>query len=100
MPRRSRVALLDRVADGARSPQHFAVDDVVAVGLAVEYAEEVLHGGDGHAVDRLAGDPGDVRGGDEVVEGQERVVLWRRLLDKDVECGAGDAVRLQRVVER
>ena len=81
-------------AAAALLAEHFAVDDILAVGLAVEHAEEVLHGGDRHAVDRFAGDPGDMRGGDEILQGQERVVLRRRLLDKDIECGAGDPVRL------
>src|SRR5205823_4854393 len=85
---------------GFPSVEHFLVDDVVADRFAVEDAENVLDGGDAHAVDRLAGDASDVRGGDEVRQGEERVVLRGRLLVEDVERGAGDAVRLQHVVER
>ena len=80
--------------------QHFLVDDVVADRLAVEHAEDVLDGGDAHAVDRLARHTGDMGGGDEIGQGQEGVVLRGRLLVKDVERSAGDPVRLQRVVER
>src|SRR5439155_24413692 len=65
--------------------QYFLVDDVFAVGLAVEDREDVLHRDDRHAVDRLARHPGDVRGSDEVGQGQERILLRRRRLDEDVE---------------
>src|SRR6185312_2545149 len=57
-------------------PQHLLVDDVLAVGLAVEDRKDVLHRDDAHAVDRLSGDAGDVGGGDEVGQGQQRVVVW------------------------
>src|SRR5277367_1559640 len=53
--------------------QDFLVNDVVADRVAVEDAEDVLDGGNAHTVDRLAGDAGDMRGGDEVRQGQERV---------------------------
>ena|SRR5580693_3051697 len=80
--------------------EDFLVDDVVADRLAVEDAEDIFDRDDAHAVDRLARDAGDVRGGNEARQGQERVVLRGRLLIQDVERGAGDAVRVQHVVER
>src|SRR6516162_1241693 len=67
--------------------EHFLVDDVVADRLAVEHGEDVLHGGNPHPVDRLAGNPGDMRRGDKVWQGQKRVVLRGRLLVEDVKCG-------------
>src|SRR6516162_8809387 len=80
------------------SVEHLFVDHVVADRLAVEGGGDVLHGGDTHAVDRLARDPGDMRGGDKVRQGQKRVVLRGRLLIEDVECRTSDAVLLQHVV--
>src|SRR6516164_6763886 len=84
---------------GRSSVEHFLVDDVVADRLAVEHGENVLHRGDTHAVDCLARHPCDMRCGDKVRQGEERIVRRCRLLVEDVECGTRDAVRLQRVVE-
>ena len=41
-----------------------------------------------------------MRRGDEVLQGQKRVVAWSRLLVEDVERGAGNLVARQRVEER
>src|SRR5688572_15146247 len=58
---------------GCGLAKHFLVDDVIADRLAVEHRQDVLHRHHRHAVDRLAGDAGDVRRRDEVGEGQQRV---------------------------
>ena len=86
--------------EGLRSVQYFAVYDVFAIGLAVEDAQNVLHRGYTHAVDCLARDAGDMRCGNEVRQGQERIVLGRRLFNKHVKRGAGDTVRLKDVIKR
>ena len=78
------------------SVQNFLVDDVVADGFAVGRSEcsAPRRSPCGRP---FAGDAGDVRRGDEVGQGQERIILRRRLLVKDVERGTGDAVGPQRV---
>src|SRR6516225_7878034 len=79
--------------------QHFRVDDVVADRLAVEHAQNVLHCGNAHAIDRFAGDPSNMRCSNKIRQGQQRVVLRGWLLVKNIECGTGDAVRLQHIIE-
>ena len=68
-------AAVSQLRIGTPSAEHFPVDDVVADRLAVEYAQDVLHGGNAHTVDRFARDAGDMRGGNEIGQGQQRIVL-------------------------
>src|ERR1051326_7995918 len=65
--------------------------------LAVERVDELLGGDAAHVHARLMGDAGGVRARDHVVELQQRVIAWRRLLAPHVETGAGDAFIAQRL---
>src|SRR3954452_25351272 len=80
------------------STEHLLVYNILAVRLAVEDREHVLYCDNGHPHPRLLRYPGHMRGTDEIIECQERVVGRGRLLVEDVERGTGDLAADERVM--
>src|SRR5215468_850057 len=81
------------------SRPHLRIDDA-GWALAVERHDQLLGRDPPHIGARLAGDAGGVRACDHVVELQERMIRWRRLLVPYVDAGPGDAFSAQRLGKR
>jgi rhodanese-related sulfurtransferase len=103
-PIRPVPALFRRDAKRSRKPfrigrPHLRIDDPRRA-LAVERVKQLLGGDAAHVDPRLLGHAGRMRARQHIVELQQRMLRRRRLLVPDIEPGAGDALFLQRVVER
>ena len=64
---------------------------------ALEQRDPLMRGGGDHLQDRLVRQAGVVRGGNDVVHRQQRMIQRRRLLQEHIQPGAGQLPLVQRL---